>query len=80
MTKKHQKKSASTKKRRKRKRGKGSGSTDLQAPTGGAMGKMVGGFRRAVGVRTKKKRTWTDYTWTMLLLAAAVGIIAWRFL
>ena len=45
----------------------------------GAMGGMVTGFRRAIGVEKKKKKTWVDYTWTILLLLAIGGILFWRF-
>ena len=46
---------------------------------GGAMQGMVSGFKRAVGVETKKKKTWVDYAWTVFLVVALVAVLLWRF-
>lgn len=71
----------------KRKRSKGYGGAredrdDLdEIRSSGALGSMVGGFRRAVGVDSgHRKKTLLDYTWTLVLVLAVVGILAWRFL
>ncbi|MEZ4247462.1 MAG: hypothetical protein R3B99_04390 [Polyangiales bacterium] len=47
--------------------------------TGGAMQSLTSGFKRAVGVETKKKKTWVDHVWTVLLLLAIAAVLFWRF-
>ncbi|HJL00313.1 MAG TPA: hypothetical protein RMH85_00130 [Polyangiaceae bacterium LLY-WYZ-15_(1-7)] len=82
---KRQSKSGAKKRRKKKYKGPrdampsdgGSGGEDYGSS--GAMGGMVTGFRRAIGVEKKKKKTWVDYTWTILLLLAIGGILFWRF-
>jgi hypothetical protein len=46
---------------------------------GGAMQSLTSGFKRAVGVETKKKKTWVDHIWTILLLLAIAAVLMWRF-
>jgi len=76
---KKQKKSGAKKKRQKKYGGpaKGTGPDDYEGA--GAMQGMVSGFKRAVGVEKKKKKTWVDYAWTAILIAAVIGILLWRF-
>jgi hypothetical protein len=77
MGKKRQKKSGGTKKRDRKYAGpQGKPVTETG---GGAMQSMVGGFRRAVGVEKKKRKTWADHIWTLLLLAVVGGLLLWRF-
>ena len=50
----------------------------------GAMGNMLGGFRRAVGVagedeKKRRKNPWLDHVWTALLILAVGAILFWRF-
>ena len=77
MGKKRQSKSGGKKKREKKYAGPKS--KPAQETGGGAMQSMVGGFRRAVGVETAKKKTWFDYLWTALLVLAIGGILFWKF-
>jgi len=74
---KRQKKSGASKKRAKGYRAGESKEDDYESD--GAMSSMVGGFKRAVGVSTPKKRRAADHVWTILLLVAVVGLVAWRF-
>ncbi|NOY90839.1 MAG: hypothetical protein GXP55_06465 [Deltaproteobacteria bacterium] len=74
---KRQKKSGAQKKRPKKHHG--SASQAEQYESSGALSSMVGGFKRAVGVSAPRKRGALDHVWTFLLLAAVVGVIAWRF-
>ena len=78
MTKRHQKKSSSTKKREKKGHGP-SRSTVGGGQTTGVMGNMVGGFRRAVGSESSKDRKGGSLLWTAVLVTAAIAIIAWNF-
>jgi len=67
----------------KRKRAKGAspkGEGEERYEIEGAMSSMVGGFRRAVGVQSPKRRSWLDHAWTILLVAAVVGVLVYRFL
>lgn len=58
------------------------GNAEQEAPDhesgGGAMQSLTSGFKRAVGVE-KKKKTWVDYIWTVLLLLAIAAVVMWRF-
>lgn len=74
---KRQKKSGASKKRKKAYRATERESDDYESS--GAMASMVGGFKRAVGVSTPKKRGALDHLWTLVLLIAVVALIAWRF-
>ncbi len=72
-----QKKSGSLRKRDKRRRA--SGSPASSTSTQGAMGSLVGGFKRAIGTEPGRKRTWIDAAWTVLLLIALGALLFWRF-
>jgi hypothetical protein len=75
-----QSKSGTRKKRPKRRRPGESSATDAPIAGGGVMQGMVGGFRRAVGVgdgRQKKRSALGTVIW-LLLLAGAVGVLAYR--
>jgi hypothetical protein len=72
-----QKKSGAKKKRQKSYRASETQAEDYESS--GAMASMVGGFKRAVGVSTPKKRGAADHIWTIALLIAVVAVIAWRF-
>ncbi|MBX3245973.1 MAG: hypothetical protein KF901_02185 [Myxococcales bacterium] len=77
---KRQKKSGATKKRQKGYAGPRElreGGADEEG--GSAMQGLVSGFRRAVGVETKKQKTWVDYIWTLLLILAVAAVALWRF-
>lgn len=78
MSKRYQKKSASTKKRGKKGHGP-SRSTVGGTQTTGVMGNMVHGFRRAVGSDDSKDKKSGSYLWTAVLVVAAIAIIAWNF-
>jgi hypothetical protein len=73
----HQKKSGSTKKREKRRHAPGSPSDSTASQ--GTMGSIVGGFKRAIGTDTGRKRTFTDAVWTVLLLIALGALLFWQF-
>lgn len=77
MAKRHQKKSASTKKRDKR--GGPSRNTVGNTQTHGVMGNMVSGFRRAVGSESSNEGKSGSLLWTAVLVTAALAIIAWNF-
>ncbi len=77
--KKKQKKSGTSKHRVKRYQGPAKGTGPDEADGTGAMQGMVSGFKRAVGVEKKKRKTWADHLWTVLLLLAVAGILFWRF-
>jgi len=72
-----QKKSGASRKRQKSHRS--SASQEENYESSGAMATMVGGFKRAVGVGKPKKRSTVDYVWTIVLLAAVVAVVAWKF-
>ena len=71
-------------KRKKKKRTKGRARrdfSDAQTQGGGAMGKMLSGFKTAVGVgddEKKKKSKVLDRVLTIALVAVTVGVIIYR--
>jgi hypothetical protein len=71
-------------KRKKKKRTKGRARrdfSDVQTQGGGAMSKMVSGFKTAIGVggdEKKKKSKILDRLLTLALVAVTVGVIVYR--
>ncbi len=74
-----QKKSGTSKKRQKSYAGPSRGTGPDTSEGEGAMRSMVSGCKRAVGVEKKKRKTWVDHIWTILLLIAVAGILYWKF-
>ncbi|KPK15953.1 MAG: hypothetical protein AMJ62_07640 [Myxococcales bacterium SG8_38] len=78
MSKRYQKKSATTKKRDKKGRGP-SRNVIGGGQTTGVMGNMVHGFRRAIGSDSSKDGKGSSLLWTAVLVTAAIAIVAWNF-
>ena len=77
MSKRYQKKSATTKKRHKK--GGPSRNTVGNSQTHGVMGSMVSGFRRAVGSEATNEKSSGSLLWTAVLVTAGIAIVAWNF-
>lgn len=78
MSKRYQKKSASSKKRGSG--GHGPSRNTVGGQSTGVMGGMISGFRRAVGAEESKgERKGGTLLWTAILVTAALAIIAWNF-
>ncbi|MFW5924959.1 MAG: hypothetical protein ACOCV4_02270 [Myxococcota bacterium] len=79
MAKKRQKKGGSPSQRRKRRSRQGGGASGGADASSGLMQGMVGGFRRVVGAAPGPKRSPWQNILTVLLIAAVVALLLYRF-